>query len=76
MLAILVSNIMPGIIIAGAAGFGFKSGEAPQMVYLIQTAMLLSGIATLLQMLGLRVGVAAIGARLSLVQRTCFSYIR
>ncbi|MGF7156385.1 hypothetical protein [Novosphingobium gossypii] len=65
---------MPGIIIAGAAGFGFKSGEAPQMVYLIQTAMLLAGIATLLQMLGLCL--AAIGARLSLVHSTCFSYIR
>ena len=42
VLAMFVSNITPAIIIAGAAGFGFgsKSADFPQMIYMIQMCML------------------------------------
>ena len=49
VLAMFVSNVTPSIIIAGAAGFAF-GGE--DMVFLIQMAMLFSGIATLFQTIG------------------------
>ena len=58
-----VINVTPAIIIAGAAGFGFRIRRAdfPQHVYLIQMSMLFAGIATLLQ----TIGIGPVGARLA-----------
>ena len=54
VLAMFVSNVTPAIIICGAAGFGFgsKSADFPQMIYMIQMSMLFAGVATLLQTIG------------------------
>lgn len=71
VLAMFVSNMTPAIIVAGAAGFGFGSGDTTEMVYMIQMAMLFAGIATLMQ----TIGFGPVGARLPLVQGTSFAYI-
>ncbi|MGB0755227.1 MAG: uracil-xanthine permease family protein [Candidatus Puniceispirillaceae bacterium] len=68
VLAMFVSNVTPSIIIAGAAGFAF-GGE--DMVFLIQMAMLFSGIATLFQ----TIGFGAVGARLPVMQGTSFAFV-
>ncbi len=62
------SNVTPSIIIALAAGYTFGSAD---MVYLIQMAMVFSGIATLFQ----TIGVGPIGGRLPIMQGTSFAFI-
>lgn len=73
VLAMFVSNVTPAIIIAGAAGFGFgsKSPDFPQMIYMIQMCMLFAGITTLMQ----TIGAGPIGARLPIVQGTSFAFL-
>jgi len=73
VLAMFVSNVTPAIIVAGAAGFGFGSNspDFPNMVYMIQMSMLLAGIATLFQ----TIGMGPVGARLPIVQGTSFAFI-
>ncbi|MDP2261526.1 MAG: nucleobase:cation symporter-2 family protein [Hydrogenophaga sp.] len=73
VLAMFVSNVTPAIIVAGAAGFGFGSNspDFPNMIYMIQMSMLLAGVATLLQ----TVGMGPVGARLPIVQGTSFAFI-
>ena len=68
VLAMFVSNFTPSIIVGLAAGFSFGS---PDLVYLIQMAMVFSGIATLFQTLGL----GPVGARLPVMQGTSFAFI-
>lgn len=50
VLAMFASNITPAIIVSLAAGFAFGSSD---MVYMIQMVMVFSGIATLIQTVGL-----------------------
>ena len=73
VLAMFVSNITPAIIVAGAAGFGIGSNspDFPELLYLIQMAMLFAGVATLLQTITL----GPVGAALPIVQGTSFSFI-
>ena len=73
ILAMLVSNVTPAIIIAGAAGFGFGSNSAdfPSLIYMIQMSMVFAGIATLIQTIGL----GPVGARLPIVQGTSFAFV-
>lgn len=71
VLAMFVSNFTPAIIIAGAAGFGFGSPDIGDMIYMIQIAMVFSGIATLMQ----TVGFGPVGARLPVVQGTSFAFL-
>ncbi len=73
VLAMFVSNVTPAIIIAGAAGFGFGSNspDFPEMIYMIQMAMLFAGVATLFQTIGL----GPVGARLPIVQGTSFAFL-
>ena len=68
VLAMFVSNFTPAIIIGLAAGFAFGS---PDLIYLIQMAMLFSGIATLFQ----TIGFGAVGARLPIMQGTSFAFV-
>ena len=68
VLAMFASNVTPSIIVAGAAGLAFGSGE---QVYLIQMAMLFAGVATLFQ----TVGMGPIGARLPIMQGTSFAFV-
>ncbi|MDP6927152.1 MAG: nucleobase:cation symporter-2 family protein, partial [Rhodospirillales bacterium] len=73
VLAMFVSNVTPAIIIAGAAGFGFgsKSADFPNLIYMIQMSMLFAGVATLFQ----TIGIGPVGARLPIVQGTSFAFI-
>ncbi len=73
VLAMFVSNVTPAIIVAGAAGFGFGSNspDFPQMIYMIQMAMLFAGVATLFQ----TIGFGPVGARLPIVQGTSFAFL-
>ncbi|MGI9478832.1 MAG: uracil-xanthine permease family protein [Hyphomicrobiaceae bacterium] len=73
VLAMFVSNVTPAIIIAGAAGFGFgsKSPDFPQMIYMIQICMLFAGVTTLMQ----TIGFGPVGARLPIVQGTSFAFL-
>lgn len=73
VLAMFVSNVTPAIIVAGAAGFGFGSNspDFPQMIYMIQMAMLFAGVATLFQ----TIGIGPVGARLPVVQGTSFAFL-
>lgn len=68
VLAMFVSNFTPAIIVGLAAGFAFGS---PDLVFLIQMAMLFSGVATLFQTLG----AGPVGARLPIMQGTSFAFI-
>ena len=73
VLAMFVSNVTPAIIVAGAAGFGFGSNspDFPELLYLIQMAMLFAGIATLIQ----TIGFGPVGARLPIIQGTSFAFL-
>src|SRR5210317_1870239 len=73
VLAMFVSNVTPAIIVAGAAGFGFGSNspDFPQMIYMIQMAMLFAGVATLFQ----TIGFGPVGAALPIVQGTSFAFL-
>ncbi|MBE3640318.1 uracil-xanthine permease family protein [Mangrovicoccus algicola] len=73
VLSMFVSNVTPAIIVAGAAGFGFGSGspDFPELLYLIQMAMLFAGVATLLQTLS----IGPVGAKLPIVQGTSFAFL-
>ncbi|WP_156840287.1 uracil-xanthine permease family protein [Novosphingobium aquimarinum] len=71
VLAMFVSNLAPAIIVAGAAGFGYGSADTSELVYMIQMAMLFSGIATFFQTFGM----GAVGARLPVVQGTSFAFL-
>jgi len=68
VLAMFVSNFTPAIIIGLAAGYSFGS---PDLVYMIQIAMLFSGIATLIQ----TIGIGPVGTRLPIMQGTSFAFI-
>lgn len=60
------SNVTPAFIIAGAAGLA-----GADLVYMVQMAMVFSGIATLIQ----TVGIGPVGAKLPIVQGTSFAFI-
>jgi xanthine permease len=71
VLAMFVSNVTPAIIVATAAGFGFGTEGAGDLVYMLQMSMLFAGIATLLQ----TIGIGPVGARLPIVQGTSFAFL-
>ncbi|MDB4836959.1 purine permease [Marinomonas sp.] len=73
VLAMFVANVTPAIIICGAAGFGFGSNSPDfgNMVYMMQMCMLLAGVTTLLQ----TIGIGPVGSRLPIVQGTSFAFI-
>lgn len=73
VMAMFVSNVTPAIIVAGAAGFGFGSNspDFPELLYLIQMAMLFAGVATLMQTITL----GPVGAGLPIVQGTSFAFL-
>ena len=68
VLAMFASNLTPPIIIGMAVGFVFGG---PEVVFMIQMAMIFSGIATILQ----TVGIGPVGARLPVMQGTSFAFI-
>ncbi|SLN13495.1 uracil-xanthine permease family protein [Pseudooctadecabacter jejudonensis] len=68
VLAMFASNVTPSIIVGQAAGLAFGS---PDLIFLIQMAMLFAGVATLFQ----TVGIGPIGARLPIMQGTSFAFV-
>jgi len=66
VLAMFAGNVTVPLIIANAAGLA-----GADTVFLIQMAMLVAGVATLLQ----TVGVGPIGARLPIMQGTSFAFL-
>ena len=66
VLAMFVSNVTVPIIIAGAADL-----PPDQTAFMVQAAMFVAGVATLLQSLGL----GPIGARLPIVMGTSFGFV-
>ena len=66
VLAMFVGNVTVPIIIAGAADL-----PADQTAFMIQAAMFVAGVATLLQSLGF----GPIGARLPIVMGTSFGFV-
>ena len=66
VLAMFVGNITVPIIIAGILGLG-----AEDKVFLIQVAIFIAGVTTLLQ----TIGAGPIGARLPIVQGTSFGFL-
>lgn len=66
VLAMFISNVTVPLIIAGAAGL-----DQQQTIFLVQAAMLMAGVATLIQTLG----VGPIGARLPIVMGTSFGFL-
>ena len=71
VMAMFVPNLMPAVVLATAAGFGYGSSDSASMIYMIQMAMVFSGLSTLLQTIGL----GPVGARLPVVQGTNFAFI-
>ncbi|MEZ5590630.1 MAG: nucleobase:cation symporter-2 family protein [Gammaproteobacteria bacterium] len=66
VLAMFVSNVTVPLIIAGAIGL-----PSDQTGFLVQMAMLVAGVATLVQ----TVGIGPIGARLPIVMGTSFGFV-
>lgn len=66
VLAMFAGNITPPIIIAGVIG-----ATVEEKIFLIQVALFVAGVATLLQ----SVGVWRVGARLPIVQGTSFGFL-
>jgi NCS2 family nucleobase:cation symporter-2 len=66
VLAMFAGNVTVPIIIASVAGL-----SSPDKILLIQAAMLVAGLATLMQ----TIGIGRVGARLPLVMGTSFSFI-
>ncbi len=68
VLAMFASNVTPAILVGQAADLAFGS---PDLVYMIQMAMLFAGVATLFQ----TVGIGPVGARLPIMQGTSFAFV-
>lgn len=64
--AMLVGNIAVPFIIGGALGL-----ELADKIFLVQAALLMAGIATLIQ----TIGIGPVGARLPIMQGTSFAFI-
>ena len=66
VLAMFVANIAPIMIVAGACGLG-----AQEMAQLIQTAMIVAGVGTLVQLFT----IWKLGARLPIVMGISFTFV-
>lgn len=66
VLAMFVGNVTPPLIVAGAIGMA-----AGEITLLVQVALVMAGVATLLQTLG----IGPVGARLPVVQGTSFAFV-
>ncbi|MGM0784115.1 MAG: uracil-xanthine permease family protein [Pseudomonadota bacterium] len=66
IMAMFAGNVTPPIIIAGVIG-----ASAGEQIFLIQVALFVAGVSTLIQ----TVGIGPIGARLPIVQGTSFGFL-
>lgn len=66
IMAMFVGNITPPIIIAGVIG-----STTEERIFLIQVALFVAGVCTLIQ----SIGISRVGARLPIVQGTSFGFL-
>ncbi|SDJ71266.1 uracil-xanthine permease family protein [Billgrantia gudaonensis] len=66
IMAMFAGNVTPPIIIAGVIG-----ASAGEQIFLIQVALFVAGVSTLIQ----TIGIGPIGARLPIVQGTSFGFL-
>jgi xanthine/uracil permease len=75
VMAMFVGNLAPIFILTGA----MSTPEAPfppeLRIMMIQCAMFVSGLATLLQLYPLKLGIIQVGARLPIVMGTAFAFV-
>ena len=71
VMAMFVSNLTPLLIITGACGIGAGSEYAQIQVALLQNAMIMAGIVTLIQLFA----IGPIGGKLPIVMGTSSGFI-
>jgi NCS2 family nucleobase:cation symporter-2 len=70
LLAMFVGNLTPILVIGNAA-----EATGPQMLVMIQCAMVVAGLATLLNLYPIKIGPLQIGARLPIIMGTASTFI-
>lgn len=75
ILAMFVGNLAPIFILTGALSSGGHAFPQDLRIMMIQSAMLVSGLVTLLQLYPLKLGLLRIGARLPIVVGTSFAFV-
>lgn len=71
VLAMFVSNVPPIILISGAALYNGNSFSSLDIALLVQAAMLIAGIGTLIQLYP----IWKVGAKLPVVMGLCFTFL-
>ena len=75
VLAMFVGNLAPIFILTGAMSSTAAPFPADLRVMMIQCAMFVSGLVTLIQLYPLKLGIIQIGARLPIVMGTAFAFV-
>lgn len=75
VLAMFVGNLAPIFILTGALGTADKPFPAELRIMMIQCAMLVSGLVTLVQLYPLKLGFIQVGSRLPIVMGTAFAFV-
>lgn len=75
VLAMFVGNLAPIFILTGAMSTAESPFPADLRIMMIQCAMLVSGLVTLVQLYPLKLGIIQIGARLPIVMGTAFAFV-
>lgn len=75
VMAMFVGNLAPIFILTGAMSTQAAPFPAELRIMMIQCAMFVSGVATLLQLYPLKLGIIQIGARLPIVMGTAFAFV-
>lgn len=75
ILAMFVGNLAPIFILTGALSSGGAKFPTDLRILMIQCAMLVSGLVTLVQLYPIKLGIIRIGARLPIVVGTAFAFV-
>lgn len=75
ILAMFVGNLAPIFILTGALSSGGQEFPTDIKIMMIQCAMLVSGLVTLVQLYPIKLGIIRIGARLPIVVGTAFAFV-
>lgn len=75
VMAMFVGNLAPIFILTGAMSTQAAPFPSELRIMMIQCAMFVSGIATLLQLYPLKLGIIQVGARLPIVMGTAFAFV-
>ncbi|MBA4699884.1 MAG: purine/pyrimidine permease [Ruminococcus sp.] len=75
VLAMFVGNLAPIFILTGAMSTPDAPFPAELRIMMIQCAMFVSGLVTLVQLYPLKLGIIQIGARLPIVMGTAFAFV-